>query len=131
VTERPWARELSGRALSLATDIREKADQAANELGGPPKFKLRAIAHGNVQRFRDHGNLDVFIEPTTPYDPAHANLVIVDEPPPVPHLSSAAGSKEPHEIYRQIAARLDVYDPDALEQLEALRPTISAVLGST
>jgi hypothetical protein len=90
-------RELSSRALSLATDIREKADQAANELGGPPKFKLRAIAHGNVQRLRDHGNLDVFIEPT-PYDPAHSNLVIVDEPPPVPHLSSAAGSKEPHEI---------------------------------
>jgi hypothetical protein len=120
VAERPWALELSGRALSLATDIREKADQAANELGGPPKFKLRAVALGSVRRFRDHGNLDVFIEPTS-RDPAHTNLVIVNEPPPVQNLSPTA--KEPHEIYRQIATILKVYDPDVLEQVEVLRCT--------
>lgn len=120
VTDKPWVRELSGRALSLATDIREKADQAANELGGPPQFKLRAVALGSVRRFRDHGNLDVFIEPTS-RDPAHANLVIVNEPPPVQNLSPTA--KEPHEIYRQIATILKVYNPDVLEQVEVLRCT--------
>jgi hypothetical protein len=125
VTEKLWARELSGRALSLATDIVEKAEQAASELGGPPKFRLRAIAYGNVQRLRNHGNLDVFIEPTLG-DPAHSNLVIVREPPPVEHLNAAANSKEPHEIYRQIAARLEVCDPEAIQQLDVLRRDTSS-----
>jgi len=120
VTDKPWALELSGRALSLAADIRSKAEQAAANLGGLPRFRFHDVIYGHVGRFLDHGNLAVFIEPNCD-DKAHANLVIIEEPKPIQYLR-AADAKKPHEIYRQIAERLEVCDASDLTPLEALRP---------
>jgi hypothetical protein len=120
-TVRPWFKELSGRALSLASDIREKAERAAADLTRPERpFQFHDVAYGSIQLFTDHGNLAVFIEPRPDDDDAHANLVILKEPPPIQYLSQA-DAKQPHEIYRQIARLLETCDAADLSPLEALR----------
>jgi len=118
VDDKPWTYELSGRALSLALDIRERADQKAIELGGPPQFRFHHAIYGEVKAFKAHGNLAVYIEPTD--DPAHSNLVILREPDAVQYLQDAA-PKESHDIYRQIAALFKVCDAGDLAPLESLR----------
>jgi hypothetical protein len=75
VLGKPWAQELSGRALSLALDIREKAQSESQKLSdrGDRKFDFHHVVHGPVNHLAAHSNLGVFIEPVDG-DIAHANL---------------------------------------------------------
>jgi hypothetical protein len=63
VPGKPWAQELSGRALSLARDVRQKAQNEAQKLSdqGGRKFEFHHVAHSPVNRLAGHGNLGVFI----------------------------------------------------------------------
>lgn len=128
---RPWFLELSGRALSLATDIKDKADRAAQRLSSPTRtFTFHDVAYGSIpasiRGFVDHGNLAVYLEPLSGMsgeddnDPAHANLVIIREPPPVVYQGQGADTKPSHEIYRQIAMLLETCDAADLTPLESL-----------
>jgi hypothetical protein len=107
--------------LSLAADIREKAEAAANALSRPTRpFQFHHAAYANVRSLTNHGNLAVFVEPI-PDDPAHANLVIVQQLTPVPQLSPS-DKKQSHQIFRDISALLEVCDAADLTPLKSLRP---------
>ncbi len=123
VIERPWEAEISGRLLSKAMDIRERADAAAAHSAS---LKFRQIAYVAVQKVRQDTNLDVYFEPNE--DPAHANLVVLKVPlapplsPPVPDNSSANPVKKiAHEFVKNLAAMFLVCDANDLAPLEALR----------
>jgi hypothetical protein len=129
---RPWFFELSGRVLSLATDIKDKADRAAQKLSTATRtFTFHDVAYGSVpggiRGFSNHGNLAVYVEPLRGMadeddnDPAHANLVILHEPPPIEYQGHGADAKPSHDIYRQIATLLETCDAVDLGPLEALR----------
>lgn len=126
VTGKPWASELSGRALSLAKDIREKADSIATSLNNPPGssgFRFRHLSYSSVKKLRDEGNgaFDIYIEPTEE-DPAHANLVIINKISPPIILNSAADAKQGHEIYRRLAENfISVCGAEDISAIEALR----------
>jgi hypothetical protein len=120
VEERPWILELSGRALSLAMDIDEMAKYAAAELSKTSRpFRFHDVAYGGVRQFRSQGNLDVFLERTA-LDSAHANLVILREPATMDYAPGATG-KQSHQIYREIALRLETCAAEDLTPLESLR----------
>jgi hypothetical protein len=102
--------ELSGRSLSRALDIHEVAVRAAKELTKPDRpFRFHDVIYGNVRQFVAHENLSVFLEPT-PGDPAHANLVILQKPQPIGFMN-VNNSKQPHQIYREIAILLETCVP--------------------
>jgi hypothetical protein len=121
VAQRPWALELSGRMLSLATDIRQKAQATASELSSRSTrvFEFHHVAYANVGMLRDRDGLDVFVE-RIQGDPAHANFVILEPLTPVPQLSPA-DRKQTHQIFRDIAALLELCDAADLTPLKSLR----------
>lgn len=135
VTGKPWASELSGRALSLAKDIREKAELAATCLNKPPErtgFRFRHLAYASVKKLREEGDgdVDVYLEPTKKEDlkptqeedPAHANLVIIHQLSPPISLSPKADPKQGHEIFRRLAENfIKVCDEQHISEVEALR----------
>lgn len=119
--DRPWALELSGRSLDLGDEIRATAEAAAQKAGGAAKsMRFEDICWRQVHEIRSHGNLDVFIEPISG-DDAHANLVIIDEPPSIEPLADGAAPKPSHEIYRDIATLLRITSEADLPSFEALR----------
>jgi hypothetical protein len=121
VDDKPWASEMSGRALSLALDIRERAEAAAIA-SGAASIRFRHVIYAEVATVRSAGNLNVYVEPIDG-DDAHANFVIL-EMPPLPYRTPA-DPKQSHDIFRQIAAMLRVCDASNLSPLEALRQQVS------
>jgi hypothetical protein len=63
--------------------------------------------------------LDVFLECVPEYD-AHANLVILATDV-VDHLAESAAPKLNHQIFRDIAAMLDIWAANDLAAFEAMR----------
>ena len=121
--QRPWELELSGRMLSIASDIRIKADAAAARAGAisqpPREFHFHHITYENVQNLLNHGSLAVFIEPI-PDDSAHANLVIPRLP--APEVSPIpTNKKQTHQIYREISLLLKICGADDLTPFKSLR----------
>jgi hypothetical protein len=121
-SDKQWARELSGRVLSLAFDIREKAEK---ECQGRQGFRFRHLVYGPASSIRARAEYDVFLDEITG-DKAHANLVLWKEPEPkVECLSPAADAKQPHEVYRHLAEKVLIVIPEAqLAAFEALRPDL-------
>lgn len=70
VTGRLWEAEISGRLLSLAYDIREKAEAEAAKIG-KLGIKFRHVAYIMVASVRAGLNWDVYAEPNND-DEAHA-----------------------------------------------------------
>lgn len=127
---KPWNRELSGRMLSLtfteaSSDIRERADQAAQTLNGrrkKPIFEFRNLAYASVTEICSYEKwkLDIYLD-TNKQDPAHANFVIFNEIE-IPVLDSHASPKNPHEIFRDLAKIIKVVDATDISKVEALLP---------
>ena len=114
--------------LSLAMDIREKADVAAENLNikkNGTDFRFRYLAHVSVNIIRKDGkgDFDVYSEPIAHpiEDLAHANLVIINKNAPQHILSSAADPKQGHEIFKRLADLIKICDAQNISEVEALR----------
>jgi hypothetical protein len=118
VTGRPWEAEISGRLLSLANDIREKADAEAARIG-KPGIRFRHVAYIMVVSVRAGLNWDVYAEPNED-DEAHANLVAY-QVRMAPVLSPDAHPKFEHEFLKIICDNMQICDESDLGPLEALR----------
>jgi hypothetical protein len=123
VEGRPWAGEISGRLLSRAFDIIERATAAAASAGTTPTIKFRHVIYVGVGAVRGP-NLDIFAEPTD--DEAHANFVVYTIPeapqlPDVPQLTHVVPTKISHEFLLSIAALFSVCPADDISPLEQLR----------
>jgi hypothetical protein len=115
VTDRPWQAELSGRLLSLALDIAERAEKEALK---HPSLRFRHVAYIGVVSVRQEQNWDVFAEPND--DQAHANLVAYNiEMAPV--LEATAEPKISHAFIKGILDRVQVCEAANLEPLTILR----------
>jgi hypothetical protein len=117
VSGRQWEAEISGRLLSEANDIRERAIGAATARQSN-SIKFRHVIYVKVSDVRKNDNLDVYAEPNE--DHAHANLV-AKKMPEAPQITVQATPKVAHEIYRALAAILSVCDADDLSPVEKLR----------
>jgi hypothetical protein len=107
--------------LNLCSDdIREKAEQAAERAGGAHRgFRFEDVCWKTTQAIRANPGLDVFLECVPEYD-AHANLVILATDV-VDHLAESAAPKLNHQIFRDIAAMLDIWAANDLAAFEAMR----------
>jgi hypothetical protein len=117
VTGRPWEAEISGRLLSLANDIREKAEAEAAKIG-KQGIRFRHVAYIMVSSVRTGHNWDVYAEPNE--DDAHANLVAF-QVRMAPALTPDAQPKFAHEFLKVICDSIQICDENALGPLEALR----------
>jgi len=109
---------MSGRLLSLVTDIRGDADRAAAQVANVTGLRFRALAYGKVEDLRKEDKLDVYVEPTN-NDAAHANLVMMNEPPQVIPMEPNADPKITQDIFRDIQVLIGVCDEKDLDELEA------------
>lgn len=116
VANRPWAAEISGRLLSMASDIEERATREAL---ANPTLRFRHVAFIEVVSARQVQHWDVFAEPKDD-DPAHANLIAYKiEMAPV--MEANAEQKISHEFVKKIVDRMHVCDAANLDQLTRLR----------
>lgn len=121
--ERPWEAEISGRLLSDCDGIAGFATDKAAALGGPPSFRLRAVAAVSVKRLRA-GGFDVLLDPV-PGDPAHAVLTI----PGLERVADKDGGEPAisQELVRKLVGLLTVYvGDDAIRELQSSRGTGAA-----
>ncbi|QKD03351.1 hypothetical protein [Mesorhizobium loti] len=120
VKDRPWTAEISGRLLSKAVDIEQKAVAEANKVNRPG-IRFRAVAIAKVEAIEDD-YFDVFAEPKG-YDPAHANIVLRQPMPTVmvEPLDQRATPKVSHEFVKRLCDKFDVYDAVDVQKIEALR----------
>jgi hypothetical protein len=115
---RPWKREISGRLLSKANDIAERAVAEASRIGAE-SIKFRHVAYVAVATVRQDPNWDVFAEPKDD-DLAHANLVVYNVPL-APEMTAGTHPKIGHELVRGLADHFQVCDATDLSPIEALR----------
>jgi hypothetical protein len=114
----PWAAELSGRLLSLATNIAAFAEEAAKRANSD-SIKFRCVIYSKVATLRSDANVDVYRTPTTG-DEAHADLVLY-QVIYARKLDPSAADKLEHEQFRRLAAKLCVCPASDLRALETLR----------
>lgn len=118
--ERSWEGEISGRLLSACDDIEGFAAAKAASIGGPPSFKLRAVAAVQVAKLRAHG-FDVHLDPV-PDDHAHAVLTI----PRMERIIAKDGGDPAisQELVRRLADLLTAHvGDDGVRRLQASRGT--------
>jgi hypothetical protein len=121
VADRPWAAEVSGRLLSEANDIAEKAErEAANACN--PGIKFRHVIYIDVRVVRLINGFDVYAEPRDD-DSAHANCVI-RKIEFAPSLNVTAGPKFAHEPFKKLADLLKACDAANLSVIESLRTDV-------
>jgi hypothetical protein len=126
VEGKSWSAEISGRALSLAVDIRTFANKrAATNIS----LKFRHLLDIAVTEVRKLSACDVYLTPNGE-DPAHSDLTY-DGPIIVNEIDSYT---IPHDTLRTIAETLSkamtISDPNAaggLDRIEGLRPNRSVV----
>lgn len=123
VRHKPWANEMSGRLLSLAMDIRDRANASAEMLNkrskkNPPAFKFRHILYAQVGPLRCNGAFDVIYSPTWG-NTAHADLVMLHDQT----IANRGGGfpKPAHDLFRELQDLLSVLPEDNLYVVEALR----------
>lgn len=117
---RPWQAELSGRLLSTAVDIAERAHTAAAALGNPAAIRFRHVIYVSVAVVRRDSNLNVYAEPNCG-DHAHANFVAMTVPMAPQMTTPPQPPKVAHEFAKRVAALFDVCNADDLAPLENLR----------
>jgi hypothetical protein len=120
---KPWVQEISGRALSLAKDIRDFAQRRAAPHA--PSLKFRQLLDAPVVGVRKIQYCDVWLTPNDE-DPAHADLTYNG---PLVTDNTMGSDTIPQDILLLIATDLlnilaisnpDL--PDGLARVEALRP---------
>ncbi|HJE25526.1 MAG TPA: hypothetical protein K8W01_17895 [Methylorubrum populi] len=121
VTDRPWQAEISGRLLSIANDVSEKAEAAANA-SESESIKFRHVASVAVATVRQNKLLDVVHEPKKD-DPAHSNIVAYNVPM-APLLNDQAVPKVSQEFIKKLCDSFRVDDADNLTALHAMRSEV-------
>jgi len=109
---------MSGRLLSLAYNIREKADEAAAHINRVGIY-FRFVMFTRIDAVRADQNLDVCAEKTND-DPAHANLIAY-KVQMAPALAPGQAPKMAHDFAQAIAAIFSVCDSADLTPIEQLR----------
>jgi hypothetical protein len=120
VDDKPWSAEVSGRALSIARDIREFAERRAAQ---NPSLKFRHLVDIAVPPVRAVQGCDVWLTPTED-DPAHADLTYAGE-----KVKDDTGTYTiPHEMLISVAEALgkamgisDPAVPGGPDRIEARR----------
>ena len=109
--------EISGRLLSIAADIAERAHAEAAAIN-KPGIRFRHVMYIKVSTVRQDPNWDVYAEPADD-DPAHANMVAYS-------LANAqqllpTDDRISHDFVLGVAKAFEVCDASDLSPLEQLR----------
>lgn len=121
VEDRPWKAEISGRLLSIAHDVEQKALEAA-AAAASDSIKFRHVTSVQVATIRQNKSLDVIHEPKSD-DPAHANIVAYDIPM-APLLNDLAVPKISQEFIKKLCDSFRVDDSDKLSPLINIRSSV-------